>query len=798
MIVETDKHIVHIIPDIVYKIDADGYFQYLNESVHILNYEPHELIGLHYTVLLHPEDTMEIQRSAVIGNKKVLNRHDGQPQPLLFDERRTGKRITKKLKVRLLPKGWEKSDNAAKDIHCEIYSIGLYEGDEADQKTFSGTLGIIRDITGLVETEKNIYRVKKFYQSLISQASDIYMIIATDGDILSLSPSIKKYLDYDAYDLIGESIQKIIHPDDSILISNILAGTDFSDEYSGDIELKTCHRNRSLRHGRMKFRTVIGIGNEVSCHVIIIHDITSYKKTEQLLQDSDDRTHMILEEIQDSYFETDNTGLIIFCNKAACSFTGHGKNQLVGMNFSELFSGESRVSISNSYITAGQDKKHIQLPAVPFHAPGGHTLYLDITISPVVNVNDDIIGFRIITRDVTEKKIELDSLHDEKERARESDRIKSHFIASMSHEIRTPMNSIIGFTDLLMDDERDLLKSEYLSQIKNSSELLLSLINDILDLSRIEADKIKIENTGFNLKTLLDEIIALARMLIIQYGKEIIIDYSISNNVSHHIISDPTRLKQIIINLITNAIKFTERGRIDINCVVAGPDILECTVKDTGIGIPADKQHEIFMMFHQLSNSDYPRSPGTGVGLTIVKRLIMLMGGDIRVESRTDNTVGTSFIFTIPYHQAPGGKNIPAAAADEKNAFRELTVLIADDDRSGLFLLKRIMEKYGFHVITAENGHQAIGHFEANSSIDFIIADIQMPIMDGIEVARQVRIIEKRSQRKKIPLIALTAAAMKGDQEKFISAGFDAYVPKPLNRDCLLEVIRSFFHDFNT
>eukprot|EP00522_Entomoneis_paludosa_P017375 CAMPEP_0172450448 /NCGR_PEP_ID=MMETSP1065-20121228/8774_1 /TAXON_ID=265537 /ORGANISM="Amphiprora paludosa, Strain CCMP125" /LENGTH=697 /DNA_ID=CAMNT_0013202229 /DNA_START=202 /DNA_END=2295 /DNA_ORIENTATION=+ len=412
-------------------------------------------------------------------------------------------------------------------------------------------------------------------------------------------------------------------------------------------------------------------------------------------------------------------------------------------------------------------------------------------------------------QDITELKQAQEDLQLAKEHAVEADNLKSAFLANMSHEIRTPMNAVIGFTDLMLMDTQNMLDDhrEYLETIKTSGKLLLMLINDILDISKIEAGQLHLENRCFSLGEILKTVEYNATALIQRKGHHI--DFKTPSakgmtsgpveisGVQDTIVGDPNRLQQILNNLLSNAIKFTDAGSVSYKVKILvrpGGKLLEFSVKDTGKGIPAKMQQDIFEPFRQAHGGRGANNTlgGTGLGLSIARRLVEMMGGEISLESSTDeHNHGSTFRFTMPYVPAKitpdavgsGGRADFSSAKAESNLPKLAgTVLLVDDNRVNLKLADRFLTKMGCESTTAENGSIAIAKFRSDPSIDVILMDKEMPVMDGLEAVRNIREIEVLESRKRIPIIAVTAAAMAEDREECLQAGCDDYITKPLNR----------------
>ncbi|OQA74428.1 MAG: Autoinducer 2 sensor kinase/phosphatase LuxQ [bacterium ADurb.Bin243] len=372
-----------------------------------------------------------------------------------------------------------------------------------------------------------------------------------------------------------------------------------------------------------------------------------------------------------------------------------------------------------------------------------------------------------------------------KDRAEDANRAKNVFLTNMSHELRTPLNGIMGFSDLLsicnLTDQQD----EYNKIIKLSSMNLLELINDMLDFSELENKRIQLEKKPFDVRGAVDETISFIRTQI--KNKKLELECEVASAIDYSLIGDRQRFKQILLNLATNAVKFSLRGKITISVT----QLFKCrnlaqillTVEDEGIGIPEDRIQEIFEMFHQLDESSTKRHAGVGIGLSIVKGLVELMNGKISVTSEIGR--GSRFSIEIPFEiisQIPGGAESPAP--DLHESIRQPRILLAEDEDTNCLLIRAMAENYNWKLKTAKNGKEAVDYYKTDK-FDAILMDIQMPEMNGIEAAIKIRELEA-STGERIPIIALTAYSAQSDREKIMAAGMDDYITKPISESSIL------------
>jgi len=405
--------------------------------------------------------------------------------------------------------------------------------------------------------------------------------------------------------------------------------------------------------------------------------------------------------------------------------------------------------------------------------------------------NSDGKALKIIgtVQDITEFKKREDELKELKQKAEQAMMAKSRFLANMSHEIRTPLNAIIGFTDILKDDNLDTTNREhYINIIEKSSSNLLHIINDILDFSKIETGKIVIEKIPFNLKDELSVSFDMFKSL--TSAKNITLHIDISSDIPKYIITDPLRLKQVIINLLSNAVKFTKNGN-SIFCNITYTDKnLKVVVKDQGIGIPKDKLKSIFNPFSQAQDSTTRVYGGTGLGLTISNDIAKLLGSQDGLKVQSVLGKGSIFEFVIPINiasEVKKGKNI---SSDIK--FQNKKILLVEDNETNQIFMKIVLNKLCIEFDIAADGVEAVDMFKQNS-YDLILMDENMPNMNGIEATKKILKLEKETHAIHTPIVALTANAIKGDREKFLSVGMDEYLSKPVKKEQLTTVFKQFF-----
>ncbi|MDB2330306.1 PAS domain-containing protein [Alteromonas sp.] len=430
------------------------------------------------------------------------------------------------------------------------------------------------------------------------------------------------------------------------------------------------------------------------------------------------------------------------------------------------------------------------------------TFIFDADNKPIkaTGVNIDLTESEKIKNDLqaTSKQAQLNALlaQEMAEKAKAADQQKSAFLANMSHEIRTPISGVMGLINLLITDLQtkeldDAKRRQYLKMMKSSSEHLLSIISDILDFSKIEAGKIAIQNQSFNFVEVTDSLIKdFAKQI---EDKGVTFNYQCKDVSDRNLIGDPLRLKQVLYNLLGNAVKFTESGSITVRIHLANPDSehssFVCSISDTGVGIAEDQLDILFKPFEQADSSFARKAQGTGLGLSITAKLIELMHGTIKVKSKLGS--GSKFVFTIPIQQAGDLEQkstvIPTIKDINSKLLSTRTALVVEDNEINRVVITSLLSQLGIKSKTAENGKEALASLLSHNetTFDFILMDCQMPIMDGFETTLTIRSNEKFRQFANIPIIALTANAMVGDKEKCVAAGMSDYLSKPVTEETL-------------
>jgi PAS domain S-box-containing protein len=512
------------------------------------------------------------------------------------------------------------------------------------------------------------------------------------------------------------------------------------------------------------------------------------RKLDQRLRDQQFYTRSLIESNIDALMTTDPFGIITDVNKQMEALTGCTRDELIGAPFKSYFTDPERAEAGIKLVLSETKVTDYELTAC---ARDGKQTVVSYNATTFYDRGRTLQGVFAAARDVTERKRVEAELQQAKAAAESASQTKSDFLASMSHEIRTPMNAIIGIADLLAKTTLSPQQDKYVQIFRRAGDNLLNLINDILDLSKVEASQLELERTGFSLNDLLEKVREMVAVRAHEKGLTLVCE--IAPEVPTALIVDPTRLRQVLLNLLGNAIKFTESGEVglrvtlDVASSVAGA--LRFTISDTGIGISGEKLGAVFERFTQADSSTTRRYGGSGLGLTISKRLVELMGGCIQVESDVDK--GSVFFFTVPleiWTRATRPATVSAGTGPEP-PLPALRILLVEDSPDNRTITVAYLQDTPYQVEIAENGAIAYEKFTAGH-YDVVLMDRQMPVMDGLTATRAIREWEQTNHRPPTPIIALTASALKGDQEQCVAAGCTAYLTKPIKQEVLLQAIK--------
>ena len=712
------------------------------------------------------------------------------------------------------------------EIRC-----GLFSAEMLDIQNRKLLLTMMNDITERKLSAEKLNNHIKFSESLMNAIPNPVFYKDISGRYIGCNNAFETFVGKKSEEIIGKTVYEIAPA--GIAMKYEEKDLDlFRNPGRQTYEWQVKCSDGTLRDVIFNKATFTNVEGEIVGLIGVTLDITERKQMEMAMNAWKEELQTILDAVPALIYYKDSENRIIRANKLWFETLGLSEDMVIGKRMSEYLPEKI---VANFYkqdvevVKTGKPLKDWQ----EVMALGNETVYFLTSKYPYRNAEGDIIGVIGFSRDITKRRqaeeelLKAKAWAEERSQAAESaNRAKSVFLATMSHEIRTPMNGVIGLTDLLLATDMTDIQRNYLDNLRYSAYSLLDIINDILDLSKIEADRLELETIEFNLS----EMIERTSMMMLHKCREkgIALITEIGPDVPKIVIGDPVRIRQIILNLLGNALKFTEKGKIKIvganNYSPIPQNVgannyspvpkeqmpirpycdLIISVEDTGIGIPADKLDTIFESFTQAEGSTTRKYGGTGLGLTISKRLAEMMNGTITVESTPGH--GTCFsvnlLLPIADNQSPlppapprngeGSLLFTPPALSGKGGGGLGNILIAEDNPINMLVIRSHLAKMGFHIIEAVNGKEAVEKYTENA-VDLIFMDIHMPEMNGFEATRKIR--EYEAGNKHTPIIALTADAFSDDKNKCLSEGMDFYLSKPFGPEEIVNVIQRFMSD---
>ncbi|MDP2241198.1 MAG: PAS domain S-box protein [Burkholderiales bacterium] len=668
------------------------------------------------------------------------------------------------------------------------------------------------DVTARKQAEEALLQAGALQKAIFDSAN--FSSIATDarGVIQIFNVGAERMLGYAAGEVMNRiTPADISDPDELIARAEALSG-ELGTAITPGFEALVFKASRGIediyeltyiRKDGTRFPAVVNVtalrdsGDAIIGYLLIGTDNTARKQVEEEQKKSDQRlrdqqfyTRSLIESNIDALMTTDPSGIITDVNKQMEALTGCTRDELIGAPFKDYFTDPQRAEAGIKRVLREKSVTDYELTA---RARDGKQTVVSYNATTFYDRNRRLEGVFAAARDVTERKRVEVELQQAKADAESASRTKSDFLASMSHEIRTPMNSIMGIADLLAKTRLTPEQDKYVQIFRRSGDNLLNLINDILDLSKVEASQLELEQTGFSLNDHLDKAIEMVAPRAREKGLSLV--WEIAPDVNTDLVGDPTRLRQVLLNLLGNAIKFTNSGEVSLRVGrdpdPAAPTALLFKVSDTGIGISTAQQGRVFERFTQADSSTTRRFGGTGLGLTISKRLVELMGGRIWVESEVGK--GSVFSFVVPFERWVAVERPVAVTlgTGAEPALPALRILLAEDSPDNCTITLAYLADTPYQVEIAGTGAIACEMFEAGP-YDLVLMDRQMPVMDGLTATRTIRAWETANNRPPTPIIALTASALKGDRETCLEAGCTAYLTKPIKQDVLLDAIRDY------
>ncbi|MCH7493451.1 PAS domain S-box protein, partial [bacterium] len=732
--------------DMISKHAPDGSFLFVSPACRtLLGHDPEGLVGIALCDLCHPDDLDGLQQS----RRHILS--ERTPHTVAY-------------RIRRQEGGWawfESTGNAVVGAGGEVTEI----------------IAVSRDITERKRAEQALRDSEQRMASLFEHSPLGIEAYDAAGNLVLLNDAARKIFGIleanPEYNLFQSPF---VVPE---LKESLAAGRPYKSQliFKPSQAAFTSGRDAEVWTDAAIFPSFDDEGN-VTGYFAVYEDITARKQVEDALQESEEKHRLLMNSIDSPALALNEEMEILYCNQPFADLLGADASDLVGQSLPSRQPGFASSPSCKAYLEVMAEGT-----SATVELQEGERHFLE-------RIHPTPWGILAIRGDITDRKRFEREMLEARDTALEASRLKSEFLANISHEIRTPLNGVLGMTRLALDTDLNSEQREYLDLVLASADSLLSVLNDILDLSKIEAGRLDLESMPFGLKAELGRLERIFRMRAEDRG--LTLQWEIAAEVPENVVGDRIRLGQILYNLLGNALKFTEEGTVGLSVAVEETDgeqvLLRWRITDTGIGIPKDKQDLVFDTFSQADGSIARKYGGTGLGLSIASQLAGMMGGDIGL--RSEEGKGSEFWFTTRF--GIGEKAVvdteesrPPPDHPLLRGERRLAILLVEDNLVNRKLARRLLEKGGHEVRTAVNGREALDLY-GQGGFDVILMDVQMPEMDGFEATAAIRRLEEGTSGHQ-PIVALTAHAMKGDREKCLAAGMDGYVAKPLTTKSVLE-----------
>jgi PAS domain S-box-containing protein len=745
--------------DWFWEFDENANFTYVSPGIrNLLGYEPEALIGVNAFDLMDADEAQRVRR--------------------YFDP------IAKKY----LPfKNLENVNNHKDGYKVVIESSGTPIFDKTGR--FRGYRGIDRDITERKQAEGALRKSEENYRLLVENQNELVVKVDADGRFLFVNPAYCRTFGKSAEELLGKTFMPLVHKEDQASTAEAMESL-HTPPHTAYVEQRAmtvagwrwlAWSDRAIVDEKGRVEAIVGVGR----------DITDRKMVKAELRASKEKLQNIFDNSSEWIWEIDLSGRHVYSNDKLSGLLGYPAEDFVGKEFFSYLHPDDLLEVEEALPVRISEKQGWSGWVLRWRHRDGSYRYLESNAKPIFNAAGKVVGYCGADRDITERKASELALQTATQAAEAASRAKSLFLAKVSHEIRTPLTTIVGFGELLEDAGLTSEHRKYLAAINAASNTLSLLINDILDLSKIDAGELVIRQEDVRLRSLID---TLAKGQEQQIAKQnLSLNVNIDADVPDLLVGDPLRIQQILLNLLGNAIKFTEQGAISIDVSVVEEGalrvLLDISVIDTGIGIAADLHEQIFQPFVQAFDANSHQYSGSGLGLSISRSLAGLMGGTVELESQEGS--GSTFHLLLPLQKKIGDiseKPLPGIEPIS-GSVPALNILLAEDNQINIQFIKTVLENLGHRVMTAENGKVALDHLNTNV-FDLVLMDIQMPVINGIDALKTLRELEQ-SNGNHLTVIALTAYALMGDREKYLKMGFDGYLRKPFTiRELVNELVR--------
>jgi PAS domain S-box-containing protein len=651
-------------------------------------------------------------------------------------------------------------------------------------------LGVATDITEIKKAKEELRERETLYRLLSENSRDIICLHDTEGTYLYVSSSAKEILGFEPENLLGLSPFRFFHPEENLQMRAQLEAS-LQEKQSVTATFRFLNNQGEYIWLESIIKNIRDEAGQVIHLQSTSRDITERKIAEEMLQQSEKKYRNLVHYSQAIICSHALDGRILSVNASLQRVLGFAEAEIMDKHLQDFIPISHRESFE-AYLASFQNTTEKDGITCVI-SRSGKRRYLLSQAYKVEEAGTEayVIAF---AQDITDRLLAEHELKKAKIAAEDSARAKEYFLANMSHEIRTPMNGVIGMTGLLAKTPLNASQKTYLKNISTCAQNLMVIINDILDMAKIEAGKLSLEHIPFHLAESVKGAFQSQLYKAEEKDLRLVLHPVVLTNPM--VIGDPYRLNQIILNLLSNAIKFTDKGQINFSIRIINESdhdvALEFCICDTGIGIPSEKQQSIFEGFTQAYASTTRQYGGTGLGLAICKRLVQQQGGQIWVESEINKGSAFKFVLSFPLAQEPiFPVNQPAEVT--QGQIGKARILLAEDNEINQFLVQEILAGWGLEVTTANNGQEAVELYQ-QGEYDLVLMDIQMPLLNGVEATQQIRDLAD-PVKASVPIIALTANAIKGENEKYLAKGLSDYLSKPFEEEKLFNMLRMHLND---
>ena len=752
---EKYRELVETSSSVIIRVDTSGAIRFINKfGLHFFGYNEEDILGGKVSETIFPPGGEGCNLDEIIGH---IRKHPEECSSHIAENVRSN--------GELVWIAW--THRLVQNERGEVVEVLCIGNDITENKRSSEELKL---------AAANLRETRDYLEHLLSHANAPIIVWDPNFCITRFNHAFERLTGRPAEEVLGRSLG-ILFPDESRAESFAYIYRTLSGESWDAVEIPILHQSREVRTVLWNSANIYDeAGKRVIATIAQGQDITERKAAEERVAFQ----ASLLDQVRDAVIAADLDGRIIYWNRFAESLYQWKAEEALGQTIKEIIMPEELKSTLKDLVNDILARGYWECE-YPAKRKDGSLFPASYGFSAICDNRGRQMGIISVSTDLTERKKVEQDLREAKERAESATKAKSEFLANMSHEIRTPMNAVIGFTGLLLNTSIDSIQRDYIETIRSSGDSLLKVISDILDFSKIEGGMMELENECFDLIECLESSLSMVAPAASRKGLTLF--YEVEPQVPRYLMGDLTRLRQILVNLLGNAAKFTEKGfvRVDVSALpVEDGHEIQFRVRDSGIGISQDRMSRLFQSFSQVDASTTRKYGGTGLGLAICKHLAELMGGGIWAESIPGE--GSSFYFTIqaeaskqPYIKLH--KDPPAELLDlsDQQSQKILRILLAEDNAINQKVAVRMLERLGYRADVAADGEEVLAALKKRP-YDVVLMDVQMPEMDGLEATRRIR----RTPCHQPYIIAMTAHAMKGDREECLEAGMDDYVSKPV------------------